>query len=321
MSSHAKLSPSAAARWLACPGSIALSEKAPPRLESPAATEGTDAHEWAARALLGEPQTDSPYTGLEMYIERVQQSAERKGAMAWIEKRVYLTDLLHGTPDAVVSHKNELEVFDLKYGYNKVEARGNPQLLIYAGAAIKTYNLNPRKIKLHIVQPRAGGVRTAVMPRKMFDSALKAIMLGAERTEYDITLKAGEHCQYCPAATICHVRKNEAALAASLAFSDPTSLDDKTMVWVAENRKLITDWMEEVLQHALIKPPQGWTVVQGQGRRVWRKDVEVPMLLKAMTLAEAIKAGHNIGELTVKTAGPLTLVRKDFNAEVFPDAT
>ena len=321
MSSHAKHSPSAAARWLACPGSITLSEKAPPQLESPAATEGTDAHEWAAQALLGEPQTDSPYTGLEMYVERVQQSAERKGAMVWIEKRVFLTDSIHGTPDAVVSHKRELEVFDLKYGYNKVEARGNPQLLIYAGAAIKTHSLNPTKIKLHIVQPRAGGVRTAVMSRKMFDSALKAIMLGAERTRWDYTLKAGEHCQYCPAAPICPERKQEAMRAASLAFENPTTLDDETMVWVAENRKRIAEWMETVLQHALVKPPQGWTVVQGQGRRVWRKDIEVPMVLKAMTLAEATKAGHNIDELTVKQAGPLTLVRKDFNAEVFPDAT
>src|SRR3990170_8244797 len=41
---HAKFSPSAAKRWMNCPGSIRLSENAPPQHESPYATEGTNGH-------------------------------------------------------------------------------------------------------------------------------------------------------------------------------------------------------------------------------------------------------------------------------------
>ena len=43
------------------------------------------------------------------------------------------------------------------------------------------------------------------------------------------------------------------------------------------------------------------------------------MILKAMTLSEAEKAGHNLDELTVKKPGPLTLVRKEVDASSFPD--
>lgn len=322
MSEHAMLSPSGSARWLACPGSIHLSRRAPPQPESNAANEGTDAHDWAAKILLGGSAEDNPYAGIEMYVDRVRASAERKHSQVWIEKRVYLTDEVHGTPDAVVSNKNHLEVFDLKYGYNKVEARGNTQLIIYAGAAIKTYKLNPRRVTLHIVQPRAGGVRSATMTRKMFDAALSAVLLGAERVINDlhVPLHAGEHCQYCPAATICPERQEEAKLAAQMAFRDVEDLDDSTTTWVLENKKRITDWFDEVIALAVLKPPIGWVTVQGQGRRVWRTDIEVPMMLKAMTLAEATKAGHNIDKLTVKRAGPLIVVRKDFDASAFPEA-
>lgn len=49
--SHAKLSPSAAVRWLTCPGSIRLSADIPDT-SSPAAEEGTLAHELGELALL-----------------------------------------------------------------------------------------------------------------------------------------------------------------------------------------------------------------------------------------------------------------------------
>ena len=321
MSEHAKLSPSGSARWLACPGSIWLTEQAPRQQSSAAADEGTDAHEWAAKMLLGDDGLDNPYSGIEIYVNRVRASAERKGAQLWVEKRVYVTDEIHGTPDAVVSHKSQLDVFDLKYGYNKVEAKGNTQLIIYAAGAIKTYGLNPRKVVLHIVQPRAGGIRSAVLPRKTFDALLNTIVTAAKEllSNPEAPRKAGDHCQYCPAATICPERKAEAKLAAEIAFRPVTEVDEETMLWAIENRKRITDWFEQLIEAAIAKPPTGYAAVQGQGRRVWRTDIEVPMVLKAMTLSEAEKAGHNLEELTVKKAGPLTLVRKEVDASSFPD--
>lgn len=321
MSEHAKLSPSGSARWLSCPGSYWLSERAPKQPSSAAADEGTDAHEWAAKMLYGDDGFDNPYSGIELYVDRVKATAERKGATLWVEKRVYLTEQIHGTPDAVVSHKKTLDVFDLKYGYNKVEAKDNSQLLIYAAGAIKTYDLKPTTVNMHIVQPRAGGIRSASMPVKLFWARVNAITETADKllANPDAPRRAGEHCQYCPAASICPERKAEAQAAAEVAFRSVTEIDEDTMLWAIENKKRILDWFEQLNTYALDKPPRGYAVVQGQGRRVWRTDIEVPMILKAMTLSEAEKAGHNLDDLTVKKPGPLTLVRKEVDASSFPD--
>lgn len=321
MSTHAKLSPSGSSRWLACPGSVWLTEKAPAQKSSAAADEGTDAHEWAAKILLNLEQRENPYRDVEMYVNRVRASADRKEAQLWIEQRVYVNDVIHGTPDAVVSYKSTLEVFDLKYGYNKVEAAGNTQLIIYAAGAIKTYGLNPRKVVLHIVQPRAGGIRSATLPRKTFDALVNSIVAAADALlkNPDAPRKAGEHCQYCPAASICPERKAEAHRAAEIAFRPVNELDEDTVLWAIENRKRIVDWFDQLIEAAIAAPPRGYTAVQGQGRRVWRTDVEVPLVLKVMTLAEAEKAGYPLDELTVKKPGPLTLVRKDVDASSFPD--
>jgi hypothetical protein len=322
MSEHAKLSPSGSARWLACPGSYWLSEQAPKQPSTAAADEGTDAHDWAAKILLGELDAfDSPYAGIELYVDRVKQASERKGAMLWVEKRVYLTQEVHGTPDAVVSHKKVLDVFDLKYGYNKVEAKDNTQLLIYAAGAIKTYDLKPTKVNMHIVQPRAGGIRSAQLPIKVFWARVNTILDAADKllANPDSPRHAGDHCQYCQAAPICPERKAEAKMAAEVAFTPVQQIDEDTMLWAIENKKRIIDWFEQLNTFAIEQPPRGYAVVQGQGRRVWRTDIEVPMILKAMTLSEAEKAGHNLDELTVKKPGPLTLVRKEVDASSFPD--
>lgn len=319
---HAELSPSGSARWLACPGSYWLSKEAPVQKSTAAADEGTDAHDWAAKILLGElDEFDSPYTGLEVYIDRVRTAAERKGSMLWVEKRVYLTEQIHGTPDACVSYKREVDVFDLKYGYNKVEARDNSQLIIYTAGAIKTYGLKPTKVNMHIAQPRAGGIRSVQMPIKLFNARVGTILDAADKllANPDSPRRAGEHCQYCPAASICPERKAEAKMAADIAFRTVQEIDEETMLWAIENKKRIIEWFDSLNTYALEKPPTGYAVVQGQGRRVWRTDIEVPTILKAMTLAEAEKAGHKLDDLTVKKPGPLTLVKKEVDPNQFPD--
>lgn len=320
MAEHARLSPSGAARWLACPGSISLSERAPAPPESDAATEGTNAHEYAALMLLGAEVPECPYEGLELYVQRVMDAARKKGAQLWVEKRVFLTDTIHGTPDAVVYAAGALDVFDLKYGYNRVHPAGNPQLLIYAAAAIKSYALKPKKIRLHIVQPRAGGVRTATYTLKALNALVNAILAAAERilSGEANSLRAGEHCQYCRAAPICSERTAEAQRAAAIAFTNPEALDEPTLIWAIENRKRIAEWFELMQEHALGAPPKGYTVVRGQGKRVWRTDVEIPRKLAPLTLAQAAKEGYDLDALTVKKEGPPTLVKIDTNPEDFP---
>ena len=51
---HARLSPSAAIRWINCPGSIRLSDQVPPAGSSEYADEGTAAHALAELKLRAE---------------------------------------------------------------------------------------------------------------------------------------------------------------------------------------------------------------------------------------------------------------------------
>lgn len=64
MTTHARLSPSSAARWMSCPGSVELT-KDMPDTSSSFADEGTDAHELAAKCLeTGKPASE--FVGLTM---------------------------------------------------------------------------------------------------------------------------------------------------------------------------------------------------------------------------------------------------------------
>ena len=173
---------------------------------------------------------------------------------------------------------------------------------------------------LTIAQPRAGGLRSVTVKRKEFEALMQPILRAAEATiAPGAPRRSGNHCQYCPAAPICPERKEEARRLAQLAFSDPLELDNETKIWVHENSKRILKWLEAVNEVNLQAPPPGYRAIAGRGRRVWRTDVEIPMILKAMTLAEAEKAGHNLEALTTLKPGPLQLVKEEINADDFTE--
>ncbi len=160
MADHAKLSPSSAHRWMACPGSVAL-ESTQPDTSSASATEGTLAHALAAVCLEDEHDaalfvgnvfkytdhgvdreaiiTGEMATNVQVYIDAIRSYA-RDGEM-FIEQRlpffgaddldpvqasvVPLTDVPEqfGTSDAVILQPKEIQIHDLKYGRGvKVDA-------------------------------------------------------------------------------------------------------------------------------------------------------------------------------------------------------
>lgn len=191
---HARLAPSAAHRWLHCPGSVRLSENIPD-VTSSFAAEGTAAHELCAHCLsFGfEPSDfggqyvdiekgkivetpldtddenrffeidDEMVEGVTMYVDHVLALA--KGADdsdVEVEQKLDMTHLhpeIFGTGDATVFQAKErhLHVVDFKYGKGvAVDADDNPQLLLYAaGAARRHHNRQIEKLTMHIVQPRA----------------------------------------------------------------------------------------------------------------------------------------------------------------------
>jgi hypothetical protein len=223
MSEHSRLSASGAHRWMACPGSIRLSEGLPER-PSPYADEGTAAHELAAWALRSRRYdaygltTDTEMAAaVDVYLEVVRTALER-GDTLLIEHRVDLGRLdppvaMYGTADAIIlkPKRRQLVVIDLKYGAGvPVEAENNPQTRYYALGALQAIpiDLVIDTVELVIVQPRrphpAGPVRREILlalelalwGRKLLAAAHRALAPQAP-------LAPGSWCRFCPAQLTC----------------------------------------------------------------------------------------------------------------------
>lgn len=191
---HAKLSPSAAYRWVACPGSIQLSAGLPSST-SLAADEGTAAHFVAQLCLMQnadplsfvgkvfDAATGDFVAGIQAVSDTsrmVQVTAEMAEHIDTylahinslfyatahselsVESRLHMAHIhedMFGTADAVLylADEKHIHVIDLKYGKQYVEVLGNRQLLLYASAALhKRHNSGVEKVTITIVQPRAG---------------------------------------------------------------------------------------------------------------------------------------------------------------------
>jgi hypothetical protein len=317
---HAILSPSASKRWLACPASVRLSADAQQLPTGPAAEHGTAMHDLAAAILNGSHVnvTDD----IQLYVDAVRAVMQRRGAVSFIEQKVYLSDQIFGTADALVFVKDELHVFDLKTGHHPVDAVGNSQLLIYAAAALRTFPLNAKRVKrvhMTIVQPHAAGITTATLSSKHLQSQIAGIMIAAQRiADPSAPAHAGAHCIFCPAGPTCPERKNDALQVARMAFVDNTrdNIPDSIKVFAHEYGPRIIEWLDSVKAASLVVPPAGYGVVEGRGRRVWRDDVVIPTMQKPMTLSEATAAGIDVDALTnYKPASP-KLVRLDKQTEL-----
>ncbi|OYD80961.1 DUF2800 domain-containing protein [Azospirillum brasilense] len=190
---HATLGASGAYRWMACPGSVALSHGIP-NTSSQYAAEGTAAHEALELCLSGGHDaiemtgrhfgkcTEFP-EGFEVdeeMAEAVQTAIDwvrgnmEPGDVLYLERRFDLTPLAHARPALAAADvamfgtcdiliwKPELKwlyVADYKHGKGvPVEVRGNTQLRYYALGALETLageGVQPEYVHLYVVQPRA----------------------------------------------------------------------------------------------------------------------------------------------------------------------
>lgn len=242
---HARLSPSASARWLRCTASVrAIEVAAPVESISAAAEEGTAAHALAALVLAecvnGDESLDdvelmpayaqwltefSPADPAEMLAHArtyAQYVAARlagagPGTVLYVERRLD-TGLreCYGTADAVIVTPTSIEVIDYKYGRGVVvEVTGNPQLSIYGLGALFEFDSligSVETVRLTIVQPRAGGevVRswgtTAASLRDWSAITLEPAVRAALDGEGTAYAPSQDSCRWCPLAGSCRVR-------------------------------------------------------------------------------------------------------------------
>jgi len=189
---HSPIGASSAERWMACPGSLILGQKVPPKPTSKYAAEGTVAHTLGEKQLQAVIDSDSNYNlwdeldrgyvqegheivvsedmleAVDVYVKTIEDYMAEYH-LSWsmdiqLEKRFVLNHIdkqAFGTCDCVIHvSMNRLIVIDYKHGKGKlVEVENNVQVQYYALGAYyslpQDQRLDIRWIELVIVQPRA----------------------------------------------------------------------------------------------------------------------------------------------------------------------
>lgn len=249
---HARFSASSSERWLACPGSMELSKKAPPQVESKYAKEGTDAHHCVEYLLLNRARPVNKIVAelkqypremiehavkaaeliLKMVPEGADLFAETKSDLSFIDPEAF------GTADAVIVEPfGRLIVIDFKYGAGvQVDPENNSQLAFYALGVAHKYDYDFSSVEIVVIQPRVdhedGPVRSWILSIPELMAWTETFREGIARCKDPLApLVAGEHCRFCPAKTICPEISDKALVAARLDFAP---LADSEMGFVTE---------------------------------------------------------------------------------------
>lgn len=286
---------STAKRVINCPGSVALVQKVPPAPSSSYADEGTLLHETIAEILLNghEPKKfigaqygDQTLTE-ELYGEKLLpalmlfEELDPEGQMELaIETRVsfgeYIPDVF-GSCDVLGRIGNRAYVVDWKFGDGvPVIAEENSQLLFYAAAARRTEEVkwifeNVDSVECVIIQPTRGMSRwvTTLDRIDAFERELKRAVKAAQMP--NASLKAGSHCRFCAAKSICPIKTGEAerAVVTTLQALDVDELGhylhmaERLEEWSKDLYKLAQQMLEKGI------PIPGWKLVPKRGTRQW----------------------------------------------------
>jgi hypothetical protein len=322
---------------MACPGSVVL-EAAFPDQSSVYAAEGTLAHEIASQCLihnlypsmyLGEEHTIDGFdftVGQDMeghvldYIKLVRELAE--GKTLYVESKVPIDHLTGeqgatGTSDVVivdVAGRN-LSIVDLKYGMGvRVEAEGNPQLMMYALGALEMYGVlcDFDTVSMYIHMPRLNYVGEYHISTAELLKFGEEVRLAAGHVQLAQSLELAEdddisdgffnpgekQCRFCKAKSTCPALRAEVAeiVGGSATLEDfmPEVPDmqtgDNYLSMAMAKVGLVEDWCKGVraeVERRLLagQKVDGFKLVEGRrGNRKWADEAEVEALFKSFRM-------------------------------------
>lgn len=368
-SKHALLGASSAHRWLACTPSARWEQQIGEETVSVAAQEGTLAHAVAedrlTQLLAGKrPKTSEQLKKHELYRPVMDEHAdayaayvleyytaaceETPDAKLFLEVRVDFSEYVpdgFGTADAILISDGTLHIFDYKYGKGvPVFAENNPQMQLYALGALGMYDYlyDISEVVMHIIQPRIdnnniGGI-SVVGLRDWGSNFVKPRAQLADKGEGEH--KAGDHCQFCKAKTVCRTLAQHRLDIAKLQFKEPehqermpVELSPEEIAHILNNVDELVRWAKAVKEHALeqalyhgVQYP-GYKTVEGRSNRriadeasalITLVNAGFPaaqlMELRSLGELEEIvgkkKLSEVLGELIVKPQGKPTLAKE-----------
>lgn len=287
MTEHARLSPSDAARWMGCPGSINATAHHTDE-DSDYSKEGTEAHDYLEGYLKGDPVEVRQYeflddVGKDAVHEAIDYILGRytEGCQLYAERQVnpgavYGRDDLWGTLDVSIENfeENWLEIIDYKHGQGvPVDVVDNFQLIIYAVGALHardSFMPLPNKVRCTIIQPRChhpdGRIRSVDYTPQELAALMDQVIQAAEKTDApDAPLIASDKaCRWCSHAK-CTARAEAALAGAQAVFQpvpvqsftpekvlrEPGQLSDEEIFMVLDNIQLIRGFLNKVEEHAV----------------------------------------------------------------------
>ena len=329
---HSPLGASSAHRWMRCPGSLTVKDDS----DSEYAKKGRVSHEVARLCLeldrtpfgwVGVPAEGDGCEGIvfsqemaehvKQYVDHVRNVEFRPtGGMAlWTEQRMVLSQLPVETGGTVdfhyVTDAGHLHIVDFKSGAIPQNPHSNPQLMIYALAAMLHHRVRPTRVTLHIVQPKADGIMqwdctTEVL--SMFYGMLKEAVERAQKvlggTVTDEDHEEGKWCRWCPKLATCPLKHDAFVEAEEAALSGDARQWDLIERFAAMRAymKAVEDHAKRTLADGGTVP--GWELAPGKRKRVWTVDLERirsylaerNIALANLTPAAAIKAVPDLPE-------------------------
>jgi hypothetical protein len=269
---HSSYGGSTRKRWGECPGSVALIATVPPRPSGAHANRGTFVHaigeyclRQGMRSCAPLAPTNHPWKlgdsspaivepemvrTVDVYLDAVwaELDASPDGEL-FVEQSFVLevASVPHGTVfgrnDAMVysPSRKRLAVFDLKNGYEPVDAVENEQGMFYGAGAALAESWGLAEVEIFIIQPNAkdaeekGAVKrwTWSVPALLdfVEDTDRAIAV-AERAAAELKtaknpdawakayLAPGSWCRWCDAASVCPARQQQVVEAGQLQFKD-----------------------------------------------------------------------------------------------------
>jgi len=309
MGKHSVYSASSATRWVNCPASIKLSEKAPVERDSPFALEGTVAHALAHYGLILQVDVgafeDIVLDEISLFPVDLEMIANVKDYIALIaelsegaikvefEKRIELKgygDDLFGTCDCLIYKEDEILVIDFKYGKGiSVDAEKNYQMMYYALGADKTFKA--KKVRLIIFQPRdpyGSKIKEDVMSSKELVSFSKKIRQAVKASKEENPLfSVGKYCNFCPCISICPQLTEDALEVAKVTFSTDLEtysppkveeLSSNRLTFILKLAKPLAKFLKEVEAYSIRLLEEGteigdeevkYLLAEGRKTRVW----------------------------------------------------